>query len=271
MSSDSIVLAANRDWTTLKTLHPYIRKIRERSFRAPQKLSQKEIHRGCEYAVKAECAIGALADSLPQAEQRRWSMFTTTTNLSLLERLRGGDDQRAWREFVRAYSPMLMAFAKRLGLCDCDADDAVQETLLAVHAVFRDMDRPFDRSKGRFKAWLGGVAKHKVSDVRRRQQRAIAVGRELNDKAAADAAVSEMDELFEIEWRRNLLARALERVAREVDPAVFQAFELYAVQGQSPGKVARLLDISRNAVYISKTRVLKRVSQVVAELREQEE
>lgn len=198
-------------------------------------------------------------------------LMITTTNLSLLERMRGGSDERSWREFFRAYSPMLMSFARRLGLSDADADDAVQETLLAVHAAFRKMPEPFDRTKGRFKSWLRGVAKHKVRDVQRRHQKDARI--EQHDVlAGADAdpeTSSEVDELFELEWQRNLLARALEQVAREVDPAVYQAFELYAVHGNDPNKVAKLLGVSRNAVYISKTRVLKQVSRIIVELQEQ--
>lgn len=199
------------------------------------------------------------------------SEMVTPTSLSLLERMRGGVDERAWREFVRAYSPLLMAFAKRLGLSDADADDAVQETLLAVHGVFREMEEPFDRSKGRFKSWLRGIAKHKVRDVQRRRGRhAYLEQRDVFATGDADLISSaEADELFELEWQRNLLAWGLERVAREVDPAVYQAFELYAVHGHPADQVARLLGVTRNAVYISKTRVLRRISRIIAELQEE--
>jgi len=200
------------------------------------------------------------------------SVMITTTSLSLLERMRGGSNQLAWRDFVHAYSPLLMAFAKRLGLPDTDADDAVQETLLAVHATFREMSEPFDRSKGRFKSWLRGVAKNKVLDVRRRRARqARREQREVLPGADADVAASpDANELFELEWQRNLLARALQQVAREVDPAVYQAFDLHAVHGHTPADVARLLGVTRNAVYISKHRILQRVTRLVTELDEQE-
>lgn len=79
-----------------------------------------------------------------------------------------------------------------------------------------------------------------------------------------------MDEAFESEWQRCLLGRALEAVSREVDPAVYQAFELYAVHGQPADKVARLLETTRNAVYISKTRVLRRLRAVLGRLMEEE-
>ena len=197
--------------------------------------------------------------------------MTTTTNLSLLESMRGGRDQRAWREFFHAYAPMLAGFARRLGLSDADANDAVQETLLAVHAAFRKMDGPFDRGKGRFKSWLRGIAQNKVRDVHRRRAREErARARHAAEQANSPGDTAEMDEAFESEWQRRLLGRALEAVSREVDPAVYQAFELYAVLGQPADKVARLLGTTRNAVYISKTRVLRRLRAVLARLMEEE-
>jgi DNA-directed RNA polymerase specialized sigma24 family protein len=95
----------------------------------------------------------------------------TTTQTTLLEGMRGGGNPRAWQEFMRLYAPPLVAFVRRLGLADADAADAVQETLVAVHKLFRDLPAPFDRTKGRFKSWLRAVAQHKVRDVQRRWAR----------------------------------------------------------------------------------------------------
>ena len=198
-------------------------------------------------------------------------MGTTTTSLSLLEGIRIGNDPRAWQEFFRTYAPFVLAFAKRLGLSDADAADAVQDTMLAVHTTFRRLSGPFDRTKGRFKAWLRGIAQHKVRDVqRRRVKRVQARTQHAVHEADAVAPAGDMHEAFETEWRHALLGRALAQVACEIDPAVYQAFELTAVHGQSADEVARLLGVSRNAVYISKTRVLKRVRAVVEELTEAE-
>ena len=79
-----------------------------------------------------------------------------------------------------------------------------------------------------------------------------------------------MDEHFETEWRRNLLTRALDQVAATVDPTVYQAFELYVLQGHRPDQVARLLGVTRNAVYISKTRVMRRLRGIFSGLLEEE-
>ena len=211
----------------------------------------------------------------------------TVTSLTLLENMRAGGGERAWHEFFRRYGPFLLSFAKRLGLSDADANDAAQETLVAVHAAFREMSQPFDRTRGRFKSWLRAIAEHKVRDIQRRNQRAEkAVGRNPHtaatgaarpaapaggESAGSAADPAELNDLFELERRRNLVAQCLEAVAREVDPVAFQSFELYAIHGQSPGKVARLLGITRNSVYINKTRILRRIRAALAELRQEED
>ncbi len=199
------------------------------------------------------------------------ALMIQTTSSQLLKTMRGGCDERAWRRFFATYAPMLLAFAKRLGLSDADAHDALQETVLAVFAAFAKMQDPFDRSKGRFKAWLRGIAKHKIADVQRRRVRQEFVKASQMQEATDPACMtSEMDEHFETEWRRNLLTRALDQVAATVDPTVYQAFELYVLQGHRPDQVARLLGVTRNAVYISKTRVMRRLRGIFSGLLEEE-
>lgn len=195
-------------------------------------------------------------------------MVTTVTSLSLLESLRAGGNQRAWHEFFERYAPMVLAVARGVGLRGSDADDALQETLLAVFRVFQR--QPFDRSRGRFKAWLRGVVLHKVRDVQRRKARDRRSdddpGMFINLRAEAERVRA----VFEREWQRNRLQRALAEVAQEVDPATFQAFELYVVQDQKVEDVADLVGLTRNAVYISKCRVLRRLREAVARFEHEE-
>lgn len=196
----------------------------------------------------------------------------STTSPSLLETIRGGRDERAWREFFRRYAPMLLAFSRRMGLSENDAHDAVQEAMVAVHKAFMEMPEPFDRSKGRFKAWLRGIAAHKVLDIRRRNARVHRMETSSSDGLdSVDGAACDWDDAFEIEWRRGQLEHCLRLVARDMEPAAYQAFELYALHGQSVAQVSALLGVTRNAVYISKSRVLQRVRAVLNEMQSEDE
>jgi RNA polymerase sigma-70 factor (ECF subfamily) len=189
----------------------------------------------------------------------------------MLSRMRAGLDQRAWEEFSQAYGPMLLAFCNQRGLSDIDADDTVQEVLLAVLNHFRGLSGAFDRSKGRFKAWLKGIAFHKLRDQQRRaarEQRRVQ-SRAHDTPTDWTAPNSEDEQAFELEWQRNQLWLAMNQLRREVDPAAYQAFEAYVLHGQPVKKVARLLGISHNAVYIRKSRMLSRLRQLVRQLEEE--
>ena len=52
-----------------------------------------------------------------------------STSITLLERVRSPADNAAWSRFVELYAPLLTHWAKRAGLGDSDAADAVQDVL----------------------------------------------------------------------------------------------------------------------------------------------
>ena len=57
----------------------------------------------------------------------------------------------------------------------------------------------------------------------------------------------------------HLLHRALEMIRAEFEQNTWQAFHRTAVDGHAPALVAAELRISRNAVYVAKSRVLCRL------------
>jgi RNA polymerase sigma-70 factor (ECF subfamily) len=61
------------------------------------------------------------------------------------------------------------------------------------------------------------------------------------------------------------LMACLEQVRKELDPAVFEAFRLYALEDKPVEEVAVQLTMSHNAVYIAKSRVLSRLRQLERE------
>ncbi|MFO0839035.1 MAG: sigma-70 family RNA polymerase sigma factor [Phycisphaerae bacterium] len=201
----------------------------------------------------------------------------TQTSMTLLEQMRGVVNERAWHEFMRRYSPMILAFCKRLGLSDSDALDALQETVIAVSEDFRTMDAPFDRSKGRFKSWLRGVARNKALSINRKSKPRRGFVAESNDEPGADLAAlpdvagqDEIESLWEIEWRRNLLRLAMEQITGEFEPATVHAFILLVVDGWPVERVAAMMHRRPNAIYIAKHRILSRLREVVDELVEAE-
>ena len=60
------------------------------------------------------------------------------TRRSLLSRLEDWDDQESWREFFNTYWKLIYGVALRAGLSDAEAQDVVQDTVVAVARKMQD-------------------------------------------------------------------------------------------------------------------------------------
>jgi RNA polymerase sigma-70 factor (ECF subfamily) len=179
-----------------------------------------------------------------------------------LEDLKKSNDTIVWAGFRDHFYPVVINFAKTLGLCETDAEDAAQETMLAFLKAFRD--GKYDKEKGHFSHWLFGVAKRVILNVRKRlpRERLVAdstAGTSFWDIVGDDNAVQHT---WDTEWRRMVLERCLRQAHRELDEKVFRAFELYALSEKPVEEVGKTLGMSRNAVYIAKSRVLSKLRQL---------
>ena len=184
----------------------------------------------------------------------RW--ITTT---QLLDELKTTKDASAWDRFCRHFHPVVVNFAMQLGLSHADAEDAAQETMAAFFKAFER--GKYDRQKGRLSSWLFGVAKRVILNLRGRRplERLIAdkaTGTSFWDLIEDDKSI---EQTWENEWRQVVLKSCLEQARRELDSNAVTAFELYGLRGIEVEEVCRQLDMSRNAVYIAKSRVLSRL------------
>jgi len=187
----------------------------------------------------------------------RW---VTTTQV--LEELKTSNEAQAWRRFCDHFRPVVVDFARRLGLSTTDAEDAAQETMVEFLKAFRG--GKYDREKGRLSSWLFGVARRVILNLRGRQplERLVAdktTGTSFWDLIQDDHSIKRS---WETQWRQMVLTKCLEQARRELDPKVFEAFELYALSEKPVDEVAQRLKMSRNAVYIAKSRVLSRLRQL---------
>lgn len=81
-------------------------------------------------------------------------------------------DADSYRRLLLQLTPVLRAAARRglagAGMADTDAEDVVQETLLAIHLKRQTWDED-----GPFGPWLRAIARHKMIDILRRRGRRI--------------------------------------------------------------------------------------------------
>ncbi len=191
---------------------------------------------------------------------------TAATNTDLLLALRDQGNQQAWTAFSARYRPVLISFARRLGLSEPDAQDAAQDCLFAFARAYREGN--YDRTRGRLRNWLFSIASHKVKDLQRRIcRRPIAQGQR-DDAAGIDAVPDRQPSCdpLESEWHRAILDACIEEVARHVEPTTLQVFRLHVLEERSVDDVAAELNMTRNAIFKAQRRVLTRMREVYERL-----
>ncbi len=177
------------------------------------------------------------------------------TPASLLERLRQPAPEPAWTRFVQLYTPLLLHWARRLGLRDSDASDLVQDVL--TQFVRKLPQFSYDPQKS-FRAWLRTVTLNCWRNRLRRAQ----LPREPNPPDVGDLPGPDgSDVLGEAEYRQWLVGRALELMQAEFQPSTWKACWECIVNDRPAAEVATELGISVGAVYMAKSRVLSRLRQ----------
>src|SRR6266496_1266835 len=114
------------------------------------------------------------ADGEPVMAAERPSMPTSADELiptrrSLLSRLKDWEDQESWREFFNIYWRLIYGVALKAGLSDAEAQDVVQDTVIAV--ARRMQEFKYDPAIGSFKNWLLVVTRRRIADHQRKQCR----------------------------------------------------------------------------------------------------
>ena len=194
--------------------------------------------------------------------------MNATTRPTLLQRLRDGDAVMAWEEFFQRYWRLIYAAARERGCREHTAEEIVQEVMLTVFRQ-RDVFR-YDPTRGRFRDWLRTVVRNAVAEHRRGPaQRVRGKGGNSEGHLPEPADPAAPDAAWEDAFEQSVLAALLDCVRREVTPETFQAFELITLEELSGREVARLTGLSRNAVYLARKRVLKRLQELGAGYRQQ--
>jgi RNA polymerase sigma-70 factor, ECF subfamily len=178
-------------------------------------------------------------------------MYTTLP--SLLERIAADPNREAWQQFVDLYTPLLFGWTRRLGLPEHDASDLVQDiftVLVEKLPAFR-----YDPQQS-FRAWLRTVLLNRWRNrCRQRSYQTTPGGADLEDVPGRP------DPYFfeEEEYRQALVSRALALMQAEFQPVTWKACWEFVVRDRPAAEVAAELGITVNAVYLAKSRVLRRL------------
>lgn len=182
------------------------------------------------------------------------------TRISLLSRLRNWDDTNSWEHFFKTYGKLIYSVACKAGLSDAEAQDVVQETIIAVA---KEIPRfHYDRSIGSFKSWLLTITRHRIGDCVRKKRYQCHGQRRPREETlhtslleAQPNTTLDLQNTWNQEWQRNLMELATDKIRGQVSPSQYQLFQLHVLENMPARSVAERLGVKLMDVYFAKYKI----------------
>jgi RNA polymerase sigma-70 factor (ECF subfamily) len=186
-----------------------------------------------------------------------------TTSRTLLDRLRNRTDSQAWLLWLAVYEPWLRHCLERHRLQTVDVEDLLQTILVVVSQklpAFVHSGQP-----GAFRAWLRRVLVNEVRNfLRARQRQAADAPPDWLDQL--EDASSELSRQWDREHDQQVVRRLLATIQPDFEPQTWEAFRLLVLEDRPTTEVAQRTGMKPNALYVAKSRVLKRLRQELSGL-----
>ncbi len=203
--------------------------------------------------------------------------FIPTRN-SLLTRLKDWEDQEGWRRFFDTYWKLIYGTAIKAGLSHAEAEDVVQETVVAVARKMESFK--YDPALGSFKGWLLNLTRWRIGDQFRKRgvewkppapssgekpptPSSDETSRTSTVERIPDEASLKLDAIWEEEWQKNLWDAAIARVKLKVSGKQYQMFDLYVLKDWSVADVVSTLGVTEFQVYKAKSRIARLIKREV--------
>ncbi len=176
-------------------------------------------------------------------------MSEVESRLKNLMLLSLGGDGMAYRELLLKLSGRLRAYyRKRLGKGCSDAEDLVQETLIAIHA----RRATFDRTQ-LFTPWAYAMARYKLVDYLRRS------------RVRASVSMDDCEEFFAMdETEQAAASRDVDSLLSRLPNAMGEAIRLTRIEGRSIDEAAQRTGRSAAATKVNIHRGLLRLARLRA-------
>jgi RNA polymerase sigma-70 factor (ECF subfamily) len=165
---------------------------------------------------------------------------------------------------------VIYRLARQRGLQDADAQDLAQQVLIAIVSAIPRWET--NSESIRFRHWLRRVARNAIVNALTRQPRDRAVGGSslldlLNEQPLP---YDETERQIELEYQRELFLQAAEIVRADVRPDTWQAFEMTVIGGHSIEAAARELGKPIGTIYLTRSRIMRRLREAVREIEDAE-
>ena len=178
-----------------------------------------------------------------------------------LPELESSSDNASLNRLVSKLTLPIYGLVRKLGLNATDAEDVVQNSMLALTTRYAH----FDTQKGRLSQWVFGIVRREVVKYKRAQGRrreTLVTHRQccslLVDRRSAAGA-------WDRRWQLAAVTEHLEIIRSEFEPRTYYAFMRVMIDGAAPAVVAKEIGIRPQTVYAAKHRVLKRLRQCAVE------
>lgn len=192
---------------------------------------------------------------------REQSWDSDFTSMTLLDKARQ-HDEAAWETIVKLYAPLVYRWCKSAGMSYHDIENLSQEVFTIA---YRKLDRFRKESESdSFRGWLYTLVRNKRIDWLRKHKNDVdAIGGSqvmMLQQQIPDYISEESDEMDESDKEELFLFnQATQLIRQEFGPRDQRIIEALLCDNQDPREVAVQLGISRNTIYIVKSRVMRRL------------
>lgn len=182
-----------------------------------------------------------------------------TTSISLIERVRRGDDNAAWERLASLYGRLILYWCKQRNVPRSDRNDLFQETMQTVAKYIHRFEKQQGSRKHSFRSWLRTIVESRISDYYRERKAVPAPISDSQLVRKVEQSTQNDDEKQSQHERQLLIGQALKIVQSETDPKIWEMFYQTAVLGFNSTEIAELLGTTPANVRQAKRRVLMKI------------
>jgi RNA polymerase sigma-70 factor, ECF subfamily len=194
------------------------------------------------------------------------------TRPSLLLRICNAADQLAWEEFLATYEPILRRVLRSKGVQPADADELIQEVLLAVMRSIPTFQS--NQRVGAFRRWIATILQSKLLDLQRRQKTQNERHAKMIQRSQPEdfwhlesMSIDDLDKGLDQQLEHQVFYQATQAVRKVVHESTWLAFWRTEIEQKDAMTVATELNLSVGQVYVSRSRVLAKLRKYVADCR----
>lgn len=190
----------------------------------------------------------------------RSSSESVTISSTLLTGARSANPN-AWVMIVTRYSPKIMTWMLLAGVDSSDAPDLLQDVWRSVLMSLKNFRR--EKPDDTFRGWLRTIAQRRIADYfesRSQQPRNLPLA-QLESLQSQNLLTDEI--AANVSERVTLLQKYMQQVESEVKPNTWLVFQMHVIEEKSVEEVAAILKIPTYSVYTSKSRVIKRLRELL--------